>query len=283
MALLGLALSAYRSGDLDTTEAFAREGIAVSGELGDVWFSAYFLCIAADAALARGQGVDAGAHAEEALSLARQANAPMLESAALHALSAAARIAGKWDQARRHLDDALATARKAAVPSSTISPILRAFGESALIDGEMGDGQPAVLEAVALAEAGQDAFSLARSQVVLAMMEGVGHNFRQAFAHIAAALVTQRRLGDRIGIAESCNCAGILASQHGEFEKAIQLLACSDALGAPTGASVAPWLAPHRARALEATHRALDERVWQSAWNQGRTAPLDDVVESIIG
>jgi hypothetical protein len=78
MALFRLALSASRRDDLEAARMLGPEGLAICREIGDPWFSSYFLWVLASAAYADGELTQARREIDEALALAREINGALL-------------------------------------------------------------------------------------------------------------------------------------------------------------------------------------------------------------
>jgi tetratricopeptide (TPR) repeat protein len=170
MANFGLALTAARRGDLERARTLSEEGLAVSHEIGDLWFVSYFLWILATTATEAGELQSARAHAEESLKIARELEGPLLIVCALDALAGIDRADGDAGSAQAHLFEAAELARRAIVPDAYFASVLLGLGELAVAAGDF-DGADAYLEeSLARARGVDDAWGVERAEAAKAKL-----------------------------------------------------------------------------------------------------------------
>jgi predicted ATPase/class 3 adenylate cyclase len=129
MCLFGLALSAFRRGNVANAERFAHEGLEISRRIGDPWFTSYFQWIRASVGIEQGDLDAARRAAEEALEVGLQAGGALLVVCAKEALARAEWAQGDEAAAHEHLAEALSTAEAGGVPASYVAAVELTLGE----------------------------------------------------------------------------------------------------------------------------------------------------------
>jgi len=172
MALFGLALTRYRLEETAAARSCAEEGLAICRQIGDTFFTSYFLWILALAATEIGEIEVARGAADEALELAELLEVPLLLVCALEASAAVARAEGDdrlaWDRLQR----ADEIARGGMVPSSYSATVARSLGEIARSRGDEATADELLGRSLTISQAVHDVWGVERSRA--AMTHGGG-------------------------------------------------------------------------------------------------------------
>jgi tetratricopeptide (TPR) repeat protein len=123
-----------------------------------------------------------------------------------------------------------------------------------------------------LAEVHQALGRLAAAQDDLA---GAGEQLREALAR-------HRRLGTRLGIAETLEALADLAGQLQEWERAARLLGAAEALREQIGAPIPPVERTAHDRATALTLERLGEEAFLAAWAEGRAMGWEQMVGQVV-
>ncbi len=130
MALFGLALAESRLGHLVSARSNANEGLAICREIGDRFFSSYFLWILALVETDAGNIEVARSHAEDSLHIAEELEVPLLLVCALEASASVALREADLERAWQLLTRADDIAESGTVPSSYGATVARAASTS---------------------------------------------------------------------------------------------------------------------------------------------------------
>jgi non-specific serine/threonine protein kinase len=316
-ALDGACEMAIRSRRDDSVVArLGEECLAIYRSLGDRRGAAWALVHLAAHAVWAGNTMRAEELAAEALTLAREADAPWVVAQALAALGGVAAFRGDSPLARRHLEESLAIFRDLGDRRA----ISYGLGHLAWCTCEQGDDvatRTYALEALTLARElrskshmwsalsdvaqvarleGDRARSRALLEECLALAREEGHrgntglvllnlgrvaqaegNVGRATSLFRQSLLVYRDLGDPAGLSAAVGFLGVLAISRDAYRTAVRLLG---AVG--PGPALSLRLSPADRRAYEesivAAQAAMGGDVFAAAWAEGQAMTLDQAV-----
>ena len=144
------------------------EGLAISRDIGDPWFTSYFQWLLASAALDQSDLAVARSAAEEALEIGVQVGGTLLVVCARETLARVEWAQGNQAAAHRQLEDALAASERVGVPASYVAAVQLTLGQLIAASGD-GDIARAHIEAsLTLATGVGDAWAAERAERALA-------------------------------------------------------------------------------------------------------------------
>jgi ATP/maltotriose-dependent transcriptional regulator MalT len=160
-----------RRHELETARVLGGEGLAVSREIGDPWFSSYFLWLLGTAALEQGDLAGARVEIEEALAVAREIDAALLLVCALEVLGRIELADGDRTAARRQLREALEISDRGDVPPSYVAAVHFALAALAGASGEPAEARAQLERSADVAHGAGDAWAEARALDALATVD----------------------------------------------------------------------------------------------------------------
>ncbi|MCI0355871.1 MAG: tetratricopeptide repeat protein, partial [Acidobacteria bacterium] len=98
-----------------------------------------------------------------------------------------------------------------------------------------------------------------------------------------SAMAMLRDLGDRAGLAEIAEGLAYLVASQGGHAVAATLLGAAQALRAVIGVPIPPADRREYDRAVQTLRTALRDDALQSAWDKGRTMPIEQSLELALG
>ena len=167
MALFGLALSASRSGEHELVRERAAEGLEISRDLGDLWFTSYFLWLLADASVGLRDNARAAREADESVEVAQRIDSSLLLTCALEVHARVERERGNRAAAFRDVADALLAADRGGVPRSYVATALLTRAELLAADGTAQEAAAVAERAERLALDVRDVVVVERAQLML--------------------------------------------------------------------------------------------------------------------
>jgi predicted ATPase/transcriptional regulator with XRE-family HTH domain len=151
---------------------------------------------------------------------------------------------------------------------------------SALLQAEDVDGARSnFIDAVGVyREVGDENFA-ARAVGQLGYVALLAGHEQEARSHFSAALEALRDLGDNWGIAEALEAFSALNASKGNNEAAARLAGGAERVRDTFGARALPADRVSVERYLETARESTDHRAWRSAWEEGRSMPLDRAID----
>ncbi|HKN50838.1 MAG TPA: tetratricopeptide repeat protein, partial [Actinomycetota bacterium] len=225
LGLLGLGILVFQEGDYGSAEALFEEGLAVARELGSPRLASLTLAALThvQAHSSRGQGL-----LEEGLGLGRESESPWTVALGLQAQGGLMRAEGDLNAAGRLFAEALAVAQTAG-SKRIAAGVLLDMSELSQALGNLDGARARSDEALGLAtDSGVDhvVAQAVHRRGELARLQGDRH---QAEASHHQALRLWDQSGQHVGVASSLEALGGLAADEGRAERAVRLLAASDA------------------------------------------------------
>jgi hypothetical protein len=96
------------------------------------------------------------------------------------------------------------------------------------------------------------------------------------------ALARYRALGDQDGLAHCLEGLAAVAALQGRPAYAARLAGAAEALRERVGAVLSPSDRSRHERRLAPARAALDEAAFARAWQQGRSTPLEELVDALV-
>jgi predicted ATPase/DNA-binding XRE family transcriptional regulator len=216
--------------------------------------------------------------AEEGVALSRQAKDRVGEARTLGVLGFAALMLGELDRAARILEEALEIFRELGDAWAS-AHILTHLAVVPLRQGEYSRAASYAEEALSLSRRTGDGFAANISLNLLAQAAWASGEHRRADRYLREALAIAHEMRDRMDAAYCMHGLAALAGERGEQQRAARMLGAAEALLETAGT-------PFRAlddhelhqRAVSGVRQQLEERVWRTAWGEGRAMAFDDAV-----
>jgi non-specific serine/threonine protein kinase len=145
-------------------------------------------------------------------------------------------------------------------------------------DGDLALAAQQAEESVALFRGLQAEPSLAEVLVTLGRVRGAQGEEAAARADLSEALTLASAQGPRFVVTAAVDALGVLATQQGQVQHGVRLLAAAAQLHQEMGAPARPADRPALEGALAAARTALGEAAFTAAWAAGQTLPLEQVV-----
>jgi len=174
-------------------------------------------------------------HLEAGLALARQANAPRAEIAALGVLALATCEQGVYDTAQQHSDEMLVLARKWGDRASE-ALALSTLGSIAWRWGDVEQAARCIREGLVIYKELGDRHRLPRLLNISGVIATVQEDYGQAEVYWEEGLAMIQKIGDRQAMADMLNNLGYINHHHlGNLEKAKQYYQESLSIGREIG------------------------------------------------
>jgi predicted ATPase len=248
---------------------------------------ASFWVIAGAGALNREQGDwELGiALAEEALSLAQTLGDPALLAGTEHELALALDLMGDSDRARVLYGSALQRRRELGDLVGVVQD-LNGLAAIALDRGELAEARALLVEALELARQLDDRESIAGTLAGLAEIALEDDRDEIDLPWVIEALRESLRLARELGNpAWICGFLELFARAdylRGRTASAVRLLGTAAATREDIGVPLAPIELTRYGRTVEMLRDSLGEESFETLWNEGRSARLDDVLDDLV-
>ena len=195
----------------------------------------------------------------------------------LNNLGLVASEAGDLPKAAQFFDESLAL-RRNLKDKSDIAFSLMCLGEVALYQGELDRASQLLDESLALHQELHDKRCIAMSLCDLGMLALARGDIGEATALHKQSLQMRWELGENRLLIWDLEGLAAVSQASGQTTRAVRLLAASDGLRAAIGIPLAPSDHTYFARTLTSARSALDDGVFQAAWNEGTAMGLEDAV-----
>jgi ATP/maltotriose-dependent transcriptional regulator MalT len=225
-----------------------------------------------------GQATKAAALAEESLALARALdNGPDL-TAALYWVAVIQLFQGDAERAVALLEESLALARERG-DKKLIVDAQFTLGGLALYRGELVQAETYVQEALALSRELGDKNRTARALAHLGEIKRRQGDLTQARAVCTEGVLLPGEAGHRYAMGWNLIGLAKVAADEGQSEQAARLFGAAEAWLHPD--SMDPLERSDYERAVEDVRGRLGEKVFATAWTQGRTLSPDQVLAAL--
>jgi len=274
LGLLGLGILVFQEGDYGSAEALFEEGLAVARELGSPRLASLTLAALThvQAHSSRGQGL-----LEEGLGLGRESESPWTVALGLQAQGGLMRAEGDLHTAGRLFAEALAVAQTAG-SKRIAAGVLLDMSELCQALGDPDGARARSDEALGLAtDSGVDhvVAQAVHRRGELARLQGDRH---QAEASHHQALRLWDQSGQHVGVASSLEALGGLAADEGRAERAVRLLAASDAFWQGIDCTRPPADQAVYDANVTSAREALSPELFAVAWEEGIGLSLTEAV-----
>ena len=320
MALRGVATLALRQGDTPMAEAYARESVATFRVIDDRRGMASALNILGNAAFERNAYREAIAHHTEALALRRAAGDGRGVSGLLSNLGRTARFLGDYEHAASYYREGERLHRESGNTQGLASS-LGNQGHMARDCGDPQGARPLIVESLALYEQMGEQRGIGIALTQLAMIAYDTGDYAGARSYVERSLAIRRQIDDRRGIAQSLAVLGDIAAAtddparawrcyrdglilHDEVGNHLGIAECVERLAGlmvdgQVWADAARWFGtasairerihapilpvdrPIMERAIADTHAALGEDAFRTAYDAGRTMPIEEIATTV--
>ncbi|HZT42937.1 MAG TPA: tetratricopeptide repeat protein [Chthonomonadaceae bacterium] len=276
-ALNGIGVLAYRQGDYIQARAYLEQALEINRAIGNQKGEAINLGNLGNVASYQGDYARAQAYYEQFLVISRERGQRAWEARILTNLGNLALHQESYETARSHYDQALTINREIsnrAEEASTLGnlgeaayyqqdyPLARAYYEQAIaIHQEIGNRDGEALVLVGLG-------NLARKQ------EELTH----ARSLYTQALQIRQQLGQKSELTIILEGFAALYAAMRQFERAARLYGAAEQLRAHRGEPLPPNQQHEQEETITAIRSALGEKVFPSAWAEGRLLTLDQAL-----
>ena len=148
-------------------------------------------------------------HLEQGLALARQANDPQVEIAALNRLAQIASERGTYDEAQNYLDEVLLLAREQE-DLSCIASTLSMLGSIAWKWGDLEDAEKCCHESLAIYRELDNRKRISKTLNILGILATLQENYEQAEQYYEQGLRMAREIDNRLIVADLLNNLGYI-------------------------------------------------------------------------
>ncbi len=281
-ALYGAGVLATEQGDYARGEELMRLSLDLYRGLGDGPRIAATLIALSNAAKYQTQYARAAVFAQESLALRRALGDRPGIASALNVLSSLAVDRGDYRRAAALADESLALRRDMG-DRAAIAGTLNNLGEVARYEGD--DTRAAALyeEALALFRALGDKRSVAWTLANLGYLAHRRGDDDYARALFADCLALAQEIGHRIALAAALEGLAGVARANAVPERAARLFGAAAAVRDAIGAPLPPSDQAAHAAEIAALRRALDGDAFATAWQAGRDALLEQIVDDALG
>ena len=275
-ALYGAAILAFRQGDYGQARACAQECLDLFESIGDERGAAFALNGLGIIAYEEGDFATASLVHTRALEIRRRLDDTSTISISLNNLALVLYQQGELADAGEMYHEQLRI-------MESIGDIhgagfaLNGLGLVAHRLGNLAEAKRRHEEAIELRR-GQDTGSLAASLVNLAAVERDLGNLSRAGLLYHEALALRLDRGELPGISEALAGIAVLAAESGQAVVATQLFGAVSGLRNRIGFRQPDQERPRQDAALEQAKAALPEGTWRTAWNEGQSLAVAEVV-----
>jgi DNA-binding CsgD family transcriptional regulator/tetratricopeptide (TPR) repeat protein len=276
-ALKVLGLAARLRGDLSAARAHGMESVALFRELEDRWGLAFALFCLGLAVSQSGDHGLAGFLYDESVALYRQIGAPWGIAMPLNGLGLVAYHQGNYAHARSRLEEGLTMLRDVE-DTRSIAFWLNTLGNVVRCQGNIERATALYTESLALyRELGND-HGIADALHNLACVAQMQGDAERATALYTESLALYRESGSKIGMAICLAGLAAIAGARGKLPLAARLSGAVAALCESAGTPMPPSNRADYDRHLAGVRARLDQGVFATTWEEGRTMPLEQAV-----
>jgi predicted ATPase/Tfp pilus assembly protein PilF len=315
--LFGAGYLARYQGDYAASRSFCEEGLALSRELGDRWWTAMSINNLATLAKYRGEYMLASSLYEESLAIRRELGDQWQIAETLNNMGILTKDRGDYDQARSLLQESLAL-KQARGDIWGMAMSLNKLGDVAFCEGDYTQARFLQEQSLAFYREIGDRWQIAETLNTLGNAALGQGDFAAARSACYESLEIKREVGDRRGIAMSLNSLGDVAEYDGDYsaardlyeqslsisrelgdgeripesleglarvaaaerqaQRALRLVGAADKLRRDVGTPLSAGEQELLARRLEPARLTLTEEERQATWAEGQSMSAEQAV-----
>ena len=277
-ALNAAGALALRQGAFEEAGAMAEESLTLSKELGDKRAEASCLVIMGIQACRLEDYRRAEALGGESLTLAREAGDNWGTTWAQFILGQVARAENDHERAKVLFEQSMVQIR-ALGHQWGLAMVVNNLGLLARDQGQYEQAMRYFEEALALFEQLGDKSYIAYTQLILGSVACALDDYGRAGPLFRECLTLRRDLQDRRGIATCLAALACTAAGLGQFERAAVLFGEAEARREATGATIPGFVRDLYDRQVAATSRTLGDAALARHWSVGRAMPVDQAID----
>ena len=278
---LGAMVLALRQGDLVVARELGEQWMPLAQGLGDDQHYAFWLVEMGHVSLRNRNFDRAKSHFQEGLNISRSLGIDRIVAACIAGLGAVAVSEGDPLHGRGLLEQAL-DIQRALGDNGEIAGTMLLLGHSWLWHNDAKRARPYFLESLAIWRQlgvsrgiGEVLYGLGHTHMALGDLTQAAHNFRES-------LDISRDLGNVMTTAECLDGLAMLAALRGQHVQAWRAAGAADNLRDSVGMGYPQYMQELRDRRLQPASRALSPSARSRAWQFGRGASLDTVIEGVL-
>lgn len=228
-AIYALGQCALWSGDFDTAQALADEGMALLPELDEKFMRHLMTYMHCYVAIQRGEYDRARDLLRRALKLSREIGNTSLENIAISLLGMIGHLTLDYDEAERFLRESMLISQRTGLVLITGRNMVWLAGV-ALDRGQHDEARMRIDEALAVAREKRQKWNEGKALLLDAELARVTGDVERAESSLDAALAVMVEAAERLGIVDALEVLGGLATETEGWNEAARLLAAGQAL-----------------------------------------------------
>ncbi len=280
-AFTGAGSMAWSQGNFQQAMRWHQQALALYREVGDKQGIAFALNNLGTQAQYQGDYERARAFLEESLALYRELGDQWGIALVLCNLGLGEAWQGDYERARALFEEYLAISRKLK-DKADIALALHNLGDVARYQGDHRRAMAYLEECLSVCEELGDKRLTSMTLNILGLVARWQGNFARSAALHTESLALSRELGEKLCIAQSLEgLAGVYGMQK-HPERAARLWGTAEALCEAIGVPMYPVDRADHAQAVAAARAQLGGEAFATAWAQGRTTPLEQVITDAL-
>ena len=278
-ALYGATLSEFGTMDLNRARRLVEESLRLWRELGDKWWTAVTLELAALILSIGPEAETSLRYLEEGVSLARGLKDPWPLAVCLIRFGDALKPQGKAAAARPFLEEGVALARRIG-DKAVLSEGLRELGSLYYIEGNLTTAASLTEESLANARAIGSLLTVFLALMQLVVISCLQNDPAKAKGYCLELWALGKDTGSPFAAMFALLTFGLVASIGGEPGKGVRLLAAAQILLAQIGVNPGEGDAVMKVvrQTLEKNRAQLGSGAFQAAWTEGHNMTLDQAL-----
>jgi predicted ATPase/class 3 adenylate cyclase/uncharacterized protein HemY len=279
--LSNLGILARFQGDYSQARVLLEESLSQYRELGDKDNSAWVLGELGILARFQGDYDQAKALLEESLAQLRELGDKADSAWMLSNLGILVRLQSDYDQAKAMLEESLSRFRELG-DKDNCAWMLGQLGSLARLQGDYGQARVLLEESLSQSRELGDKADSAWELSELGILAQLLSDYDQARDLLEESLRLRRELGDKAGIASCLEGMAEGANIQGDPERAAWLFGAAEALRVAIGGPLPPVERASHEQAVATARAQLGEQAFAAAWQEGRTMPLDKIIDDLL-
>ncbi len=280
-AIMGLGEVYQVQEDYLTARSLMEESVALSREVGDKWMLAVALCDLAQVVWAQGNALSARALLEEGWTITRELGGKWGETRFSSVLATWARAQGDYAQAATHYQEALSVAQQTG-DMEIIGESLAGLGDMARCHGDNAKALELYNQGLTIAREFGDQFSTSWLLCGLGNIARDEGNYTRATALYREGLsLAMKDDRNKLGVGRCLLGLARIARSSQQFWRAAQLL-CATEAQLNIDRDLDPLDRAEYERDVADIRVHLGEEAFTSAWAEGRTTPLEQVISNVL-
>ncbi|HEY0069075.1 MAG TPA: tetratricopeptide repeat protein [Chloroflexia bacterium] len=280
--LHGAGRLAMGQSDYSQATALLNEGLETARQLGDAERTARSLYQLAGVGMYRGDYEESWALQEEALALYQATDSRWNAAASIGFMGTLALYQGDFEQANAFLRKSIAQLRELG-EHWYVALELASLCHAVRRQGDLEQAEALAKESIAIFRELGDKRGMDVALLCLADVARYRDDYAQARSLYREALDLITKMGDRHFIGLNLIGLAFLSLAEGQPERTARIFGAVEALRERAGSiMVPPADQAEYDRALVAMHSHLEEPVLKAAWDQGRSLPLEQVIDDAL-